>query len=150
MLVAQLCPTLCDPLDCSPPGSSVHGVLQARILEWVAIVFSRGSSWSSDWTLHCRQILYCLCTREALWKVALGLIWPQPLSEWGRPHGVQLPSLCPTRTLILLSHPDCLPVVTPSQKKMTVSPHVRAMTAGPISFSSLFLQKGLEQCIYST
>ena len=39
--VAQLCPTLCDPVDCSPPGSSVHGILQARILEWVAISFSR-------------------------------------------------------------------------------------------------------------
>ena len=42
--VSQSCPTLCDPVDCSPPGSSVHGILQARILEWVAIVFSRGSS----------------------------------------------------------------------------------------------------------
>ena len=39
----QLCLTLCDPLDWSPPGSFVHGVLQARILEWVAIPFSRGS-----------------------------------------------------------------------------------------------------------
>ena len=36
MLVVQLCPTLCDPRDCSPPGSSVHGIFQARILEWVA------------------------------------------------------------------------------------------------------------------
>ena len=42
--VAQLCPTLCDPVDCSPPGFSVHGILQARILEWVATPFSRGSS----------------------------------------------------------------------------------------------------------
>ena len=42
--VTQSCPTLCDPMDCSPPGSSVHGILQARILEWVAISFSRGSS----------------------------------------------------------------------------------------------------------
>ena len=42
VLVTPLCPTLCDPMDCSPPGSSVHGVLQARILEWVAIPFSRG------------------------------------------------------------------------------------------------------------
>ena len=50
-LVAQLCPTLCHPMDCSPPGFSVHGILQARILEWVAIPFSRGSSWSKDWTL---------------------------------------------------------------------------------------------------
>ena len=40
MLVAQLCLTLCDPMDCSLPGSSVHGILQGRILEWVAIPFS--------------------------------------------------------------------------------------------------------------
>ena len=39
--VTQLCPTLCDPMDCSPPGFSAHGILQARILEWVAISFSR-------------------------------------------------------------------------------------------------------------
>ena len=44
VLAAQYCLTLCDPMDCSPPGSSVHGSLQARILEWVAIPFSRGSS----------------------------------------------------------------------------------------------------------
>ena len=43
VLVAQLCPTLCNPMDCSPPGSSIHGILPARILEWVAIPFSRGS-----------------------------------------------------------------------------------------------------------
>ena len=43
-LVAQSCPTLCDPMDCSPPGSSVRGILQARILEWVATPSSRGSS----------------------------------------------------------------------------------------------------------
>ena len=38
--VAQSCPTLCDPMDCSPPGSSVHGIFQARVLEWVATAFS--------------------------------------------------------------------------------------------------------------
>ena len=48
--VAQSCPTLCDPVDCSLPGSSVHGICQARILEWVAISFSRGSSQLRDWT----------------------------------------------------------------------------------------------------
>ena len=48
--VAQLCPTLCDPMDCSPPGSSIHGIFQARILEWVAISFSRGSSRPRDQT----------------------------------------------------------------------------------------------------
>ena len=47
-LVAQSYPTLCDPIDCSPPGSSVHGILQARILEWIATSFSRGSSQPRD------------------------------------------------------------------------------------------------------
>ena len=42
--VAQSCPTLCDPMDCSLPGSSIHGIFQARVLEWVAISFTRGSS----------------------------------------------------------------------------------------------------------
>ena len=42
--VAQLCPTLCDPMDCSLPGSSVHGILQAIVLEWIAISFSSRSS----------------------------------------------------------------------------------------------------------
>ena len=48
--VAQLCPTLYDPVDCSLSGSSVHGILQARILEWVAISFSRGFSRPRDQT----------------------------------------------------------------------------------------------------
>ena len=50
MLVAQLCPTLCDLMDCSPPGSSIHGILQARILKWVVLFFSRGSSLPRDRT----------------------------------------------------------------------------------------------------
>ena len=50
VLVTQSCLTLCDPVDCSPPGSSVRGILQARTLEWVAILFSRGSSWPRDQT----------------------------------------------------------------------------------------------------
>ena len=56
--VAQSCPTLCDPVDCSPPGSFVHGILQARILEWVAIPFSRGSSQPRDQTqVSCIAVL---------------------------------------------------------------------------------------------
>ena len=47
-IVAKLCPTLFDPMDSSPPSSSVHGILQARVLEWVAIPFSRGASQSRD------------------------------------------------------------------------------------------------------
>ena len=48
--VAQLCPTLCDPMDCSLTGSFMHGIFQARMLEWVAFSFSRRSSWPRDWT----------------------------------------------------------------------------------------------------
>ena len=49
-LTAQSCPTFCHPMDCSLPGSSVHGILQARTLEWVAIPSSRGSSQPRDQT----------------------------------------------------------------------------------------------------
>ena len=48
--VAQSCPTLCNPMDCSLPGFSIHGIFQARILEWVTISSSRGSSRPRDWT----------------------------------------------------------------------------------------------------
>ena len=63
VLVAKSCWTLCDPIDCNPPGSSVHGILQARILEWVVIPFSRGSSRPRDQThVSCigRRVVYCL------------------------------------------------------------------------------------------
>ena len=50
ILVAQSCPTLRNPMDYSPPGSPVHGILQARILKWVAIPFSKASFWPRDWT----------------------------------------------------------------------------------------------------
>ena len=60
-LVAKSCLTLCDPMDCGPPGSSIHGISQARLLEWVAVSVSRGSSQPRDWA-HVswigRQILY--------------------------------------------------------------------------------------------
>ena len=48
--VSQSCPTLCDQMDCSPPGSSLYGIFQASILEWVAIFYSRGSSQPRDRT----------------------------------------------------------------------------------------------------
>ena len=58
---AQPCPTLCDPMDCSPPGSSIHGISQARILEWVAISYSRGSSRPRDQThISCIGKRICL------------------------------------------------------------------------------------------
>ena len=63
-LVAQLCPTLCDPMDRSPPGSSVHAILQARILEWVAISFSICAAkaaiteWAGDGSDGCIQLTF--------------------------------------------------------------------------------------------
>ena len=71
-ICAQSCQTLFDTIDCSPPGFSVHGICQARILEWVAISFSRGSSWPRNRTrvscISCigRRILYYCTTCEAL------------------------------------------------------------------------------------
>ena len=62
--VAQSCPTLCDPMDCSLPGSSVHGIFQARILEWIAIPSSRGSSQPKDWTWVSR-----IAGRCNVWRV---------------------------------------------------------------------------------
>ena len=66
---AQSCPTLCDPMDCSPPDSSVHGISQARILEWIFISSSRGSSPPRDWT----QVSYGSCIgRQILYHWATG------------------------------------------------------------------------------
>ena len=62
-LVARSCPTLCDPMTCSPPGSSLHEILQARILEWGANPSSRGifpTQGSNPVLLHCSRILYLL------------------------------------------------------------------------------------------
>ena len=57
---AQLCLTLSNPADCTPPGSSNHGILQARILGWVAVPSSRGSSWPRDWTcISCIASGFC-------------------------------------------------------------------------------------------
>ena len=67
----QSCQTLCDPMDCSSPGSSVHGIFQARILEWIAMSFSRGSSQPRDQTcfasISCigSRVLYHSATLEA-------------------------------------------------------------------------------------
>ena len=57
-VIAKLCLALCDPMDCSPPGSSVHGILQARILEWVTIPCSGGPSWPRD-----RMHVFCIVGR---------------------------------------------------------------------------------------
>ena len=76
--LVQSCLTLCNPMNYSPPGSSGHRILQARILEWVATSFSKGSSWFRDWTCVCcissigRQILSLLT--EPLGKPSFALV----------------------------------------------------------------------------
>ena len=92
MCATQLHPTLCDPMDCSSPGSSVHRISQARILEWVAISYSRGSSQLRDWTRFSalagrffttappRKSPFCLCSslkHEVLLKSCFCLIYSQ-------------------------------------------------------------------------
>ena len=86
MLVTQSSQTHVDPTDCSPPGSSVHGILQARIQEWVAILFSRGSSQPRDqtWVSCIAGILYHLSHQGSpkmpllrlIFKLAYWLNWP--------------------------------------------------------------------------
>ena len=61
--VAQSCPTLCDPMDCSLPGASIHGIFQAIVLEWIAISFSRGSSRPRDRT----QVSHIIDRRFTVW-----------------------------------------------------------------------------------
>ena len=65
----QLCPTLCNPMDCSPPGSSVHGILQARILEWVAFSREEGIFPTQGLNLHLLRLLH--------WQVG-----SLPLATW--------------------------------------------------------------------
>ena len=75
---AQSCPSLCDPMDCSPPGSSVHGISQARILEWAAMSFSKRFflTWGSHpYLLH---LLHCL----ALSHLGSQKIWYFPTFSW--------------------------------------------------------------------
>ena len=81
--VTQPSPTLCNPMDCSLPGSSVHGMLQARILEWVAMLSSRGSSQPRDWTqVSCTagRFFTVWATREAHHQC----LWPL---NWRRQEG---------------------------------------------------------------
>ena len=89
--VAQSCPTLCNPMDCSLPGSSVHGIFQARILEWVAISFSSGSSWPRDQTwvscVPCNgrqilcQLLHLGISEKAMAPHCSTLAWKIPWTE---------------------------------------------------------------------
>ena len=85
VLISQSCLTLCDPTDCSRPGSSVHGILQARILQWVAIPFSRGSFQPTNPSLYIAGRFFTIwATREAVLhghlaasqKLSMNALWP--------------------------------------------------------------------------
>ena len=80
VLVTQLCPTLCDPMVCGPPGYSVHGIHQARILEWVAMPFSRGSSWTRDraWVPCIAGRFFIIWAIKEYHLVKRGQVW-----DWG-------------------------------------------------------------------
>ena len=85
--VAQSCPTLCDPVDCSPPGSSDRGIFQARILEPVAISFSRGiflTQGSNPGLPHHRQVLYCLSHQGSLctWSFLKPVLTLREKNKW--------------------------------------------------------------------
>ena len=116
-----LCPSLWDPMDYSPPGSSVHGISQARILKWVVISFSRESSQPRDWTLTSytgRWILYHWALREA-WTVNVSyryllernvsgswLLWGWITPTYSQPFDQFLNSfgyLCPVTAIIPVS-----------------------------------------------
>ena len=76
VLVAQSCPPLCDPMDCSLPGFSIYGILQLRILEWIVISFSRRSFQPRDQTwVSCiaSRFFTIWATRKALWWVLGGM-----------------------------------------------------------------------------
>ena len=88
VLVTQSCPALWDPVDCSPPGFSVYGILKARILEWVAIPFSSGSARPKDvWNLKCSPTAQLVKNPPAMqetWVWSLG--WEDPLEKGKTTH----------------------------------------------------------------
>ena len=105
VLVTQSCLTVCDPVDCSPPGSSVHGIFQAKILEWVAIPFSMVSSQPRDQTLLSytgSRFFTIWATREALYPPTAKSLQSCPTlcdPIDGSPPGFPVPGILQARTL---------------------------------------------------
>ena len=135
-LVAQSCPILCDPMDCSPPDSSVHRISQARILQWLAISFSRGSSRSRDWThVFCigRHILYhCVTWETRLATTAVPAVklssWQHIVAEWWQGSGLSLL----IRLAMLLIWGDSLGILA-SQLFLPVFPTILWATHYPLN-----------------
>ena len=100
----QSCPTLCDPIDGSPPGSPVPGILQARTLEWVAISFSNAWKWKGKVKSLSRVRLFA-----TPWTEAYQALLPLGFSRQEYWNGVPLPSP-------LLCLPECIPITIPELK----------------------------------
>ena len=92
--VALLCPTLCIPMDCSPPGSSVHGISQARVLEWLAISFSRLMLVISPTNASSLVVSVCSSWGEASLRLTVAEQGLGPSLSSGRAPSAGLPQLC--------------------------------------------------------
>ena len=113
--VTQLCPTLCDCMDYSWPGSSVHEILQTRILEWVAISSSRGSSWPRNWTCGCfTGSPSCKCSPSDLMQILS--VPPSEYSRNVKPHVGTASSTTLVQTAITshLDYYSCLITTVPA------------------------------------
>ena len=152
--VAQSCLTICNPMYCSLPGSSVHGILQARILEWVAISFSRGSSQPTDWTQVSRIVDRCFTiwarAREALsFSIQFSSVQfsRSVMSDSLRPHESQHtrpPCPSPTPRVYLNSCPSsrwCHPAISSSVAPSSSFPQ-SLPASGSFPMSQLFTWGG--------
>ena len=150
----QSCPTFCDPVDCSPQGSSVHGILQTRMLEWVAVPSSRGSSPPRDWThvsyVSCigRQVLYHYChLGSPRMSVSSVQFSHSVVSDSLRPHGLQQARLpCPSPTLRVYPNSCSLSWWCHLTISSSVIPFSSCLQSfpktGPFQMSQLFVSGG--------
>ena len=147
----QSCPTLCNTMDCSPPGSSVHGTLQARILEWVAMPSSRGSSWPRDrthmpyvpcigrWASLVAQTVKNPSAMGETWVWSLG--WEDPLEKWMATHSRILAwEFHGQRSLVAYSQWGCKELDMTEWLTLSLS-HVPEGCAQEGASASLFLQE---------
>ena len=135
----QSCLTLCNPMDCSPPGSSVHAVFLARTLEWVAISSSSGSSWLKAQThigllclLHCRGILYHWATRKThtshrrrYYPLKAGSYTPKwPFAE----------KMNQQARLLIRNHKHCLLIILSSRNICLFTSHIKGWPLSTIMY----------------
>ena len=133
--VAQSCQTLCDPVDCTLPGSSVHGILQARILEWVIISFSRGSSHSKDFMTLWFRCLFLFTVIFILFCNFTILYWFCYISTWIRHRYTHVPH--PEQSSLLPPH--TIPLSRPSAPAPNIQYHSLNLDWWLVSYMILFM-----------